>query len=817
MHKNLLKSAVSLLLLYLPFLIAVGQSDFPYQLEGVGEIPKEFITASSVKYSKKISEVENSKEYKEDRRKAKKTKKQFYLESHFGIDDILQSGYVLYNDELSTYVQKVFDNIPLDSHLKKKKPRVYLLRSSAVNAFATDQGIVFVTLGLLARLESEAQLAFILCHELVHIKHEHVLDKFFVSKKLNAASQKETMKRLGIDNEIFSQSFFSVKLEEEADEEGYELFLQTKYSGEDLDGVFKVLYYSYLPFEEMAFPKNFFDDEHYVLPAYAWLDSTSAISGMNEGLGLLDDDQERTHPSSLSRLLKLSSELEDADNSGKAIYLEGERQFEKMQWLARYQLPFIDLENENHPAAVYNAFVLLNEYPNNPELKKVIAKALYMESVQRNFEENSVQAASRRYKYVDKMEGESQQVVAMFHQLDDEELNVLALKYNYDLSQEIKDDSELERMSVHLARDLLDHHEEKVVFDESPESKLEHDKAAAKNRSKGTMNKALEKKKESKKEGLLSSNRKSLLPSKEESKEPEEAIEPEALESIEPVALKINVPQTDPIDQLKDKKKVAGEIEKEYWHYAFVDSYKSESFNNMFDKATEEYEYLEELRAYYDSEEGLDELKKENKDKIKNGQSLGIKKVVVINPFYLTVDARKANAIQLIESEKNQSRLRNKMKQAAKASPLKVQMMDVTALKKSDTDRFNDIATIHQYFKQQISNYDMGRTVGLEQNKVNEIIEQYGTKYFLWTGVVSLRKPTNINIYHIGCSVVFPYIIPFVLAKAIRPNVETFYYAMLYDVESGRRSVMKIESFDTKDSDAFLSAHIYDVFNQLNK
>ena len=93
------------------------------------------------------------------------------LESGFAIDDILQSGLVLFNDPTTIYVNKVLEQLPItDRKLIKKNPRAYVLNSSAVNAFATDQGIIFVTLGLLASLQNEAQLAFILSHELIHIK-----------------------------------------------------------------------------------------------------------------------------------------------------------------------------------------------------------------------------------------------------------------------------------------------------------------------------------------------------------------------------------------------------------------------------------------------------------------------------------------------------------------------------------------------------------------------------------------------------------------------------------------------------------------------
>ncbi|HUG38099.1 MAG TPA: M48 family metallopeptidase, partial [Candidatus Limnocylindrales bacterium] len=51
--------------------------------------------------------------------------------------------------------------------------RVSVLRDPAVNAFALPDGAIFVSTGLLARLDGEAQLAMILAREIAHVTHRH--------------------------------------------------------------------------------------------------------------------------------------------------------------------------------------------------------------------------------------------------------------------------------------------------------------------------------------------------------------------------------------------------------------------------------------------------------------------------------------------------------------------------------------------------------------------------------------------------------------------------------------------------------------------
>lgn len=53
--------------------------------------------------------------------------------------------------------------------------RVYVVETPEFNAFAMPNGAVFVNTGLLLRMQNEAQLAFVLGHEITHFLHRHTL------------------------------------------------------------------------------------------------------------------------------------------------------------------------------------------------------------------------------------------------------------------------------------------------------------------------------------------------------------------------------------------------------------------------------------------------------------------------------------------------------------------------------------------------------------------------------------------------------------------------------------------------------------------
>jgi predicted Zn-dependent protease len=77
------------------------------------------------------------------------------------------------NRELQDYVQAVGEKLAALGERPQLKYRFMVLDSEEVNAFAVPGGHIFVTRGLLAYLNSEAELAAVLGHEVGHIAARH--------------------------------------------------------------------------------------------------------------------------------------------------------------------------------------------------------------------------------------------------------------------------------------------------------------------------------------------------------------------------------------------------------------------------------------------------------------------------------------------------------------------------------------------------------------------------------------------------------------------------------------------------------------------
>jgi beta-barrel assembly-enhancing protease len=72
--------------------------------------------------------------------------------------------------------------------------RFNVLDSDDVNAFAAPGGYIFVTRGALAQMQSEAELAGVLGHEVGHVDAKHILEKIQRADMVRGARQEADLK-----------------------------------------------------------------------------------------------------------------------------------------------------------------------------------------------------------------------------------------------------------------------------------------------------------------------------------------------------------------------------------------------------------------------------------------------------------------------------------------------------------------------------------------------------------------------------------------------------------------------------------------------
>jgi predicted Zn-dependent protease len=91
--------------------------------------------------------------------------------------------YRIYGDpELQSYVQHIGEKVAANSHRSHLEYRFTVLDSPDVNAFALPGGYIYITRGLMAYLNSEAELAAVLGHEVGHITARHAVRQHSASQ-----------------------------------------------------------------------------------------------------------------------------------------------------------------------------------------------------------------------------------------------------------------------------------------------------------------------------------------------------------------------------------------------------------------------------------------------------------------------------------------------------------------------------------------------------------------------------------------------------------------------------------------------------------
>ncbi len=419
-------------------LCAVAQ-DWNYYtpMKSKGKIPSDFTEAYANKY-KAQSENITSSDAKSDR----KQKDEYYQRSEYFINEYLVSGDVLFGDTITQYCERIVDILLKDNPALRQKLRVYVVKSPIVNASATGNGIIFINLGLIAQVENEAQLAYVLAHEISHFDENHVFDQYVEREKIR--NGEDLYRRTSRAEKLQALSTYSKSHELEADSKGLgRFFANSGYSMHAPIFVMDVLQYSYLPFDEIPFDKTYLESNHLKIPDEYLLEEVAPITANDDF-----DDSESTHPNIKKRKLALLDLISDG-NAGKD-YLVSKDLFLHCQRLARYENSRLFLTYGNYAEAIYNTFLLKQKYGEDRYQKLTLAKALAGLSVYRN--EGELYKIVKSYK---KIEGESQQVYHLLSKFKKKDLNTFAVEHSYRLLREYPQDEYVKRIFNRTLYDLV--------------------------------------------------------------------------------------------------------------------------------------------------------------------------------------------------------------------------------------------------------------------------------------------------------------------------------------------------------------------------
>ncbi len=705
-----------------------------------GLIPEDFLILSQDKYK---ADVKNEAQITKGH-KVSAAKGEFLLQTNFLVDEILRSGKVLFGDTVTAYVNRVADNVLAGQPELRKKLRFYCLKSSEANAFSTNQGIIFVTLGLIAQLENEAQLAFILSHEIAHYERHHSVNKYLENQRVFSGSTRTTYKTS--DEKIRMASAYSKDLELEADSLGLRRLEKTQYDCNEAVSSLFVLQFSELPFEDFEFNPSFLENPVMKFPKDLLLDSIRAIDLEND----MDDDTYSSHPNIATRRKNLKKMLNGMAGYGNEKFISSPTEFYTIRKLCRFEAIRIMLNNREYCPAFYDAYILLKDDTASLYLKTCIGKALYGMSKYKNH--GSYTDVSEYYA---KKEGNQQQVYHLFGTMKSEQLNLVALRYLYNLSKldssfsivAMRNDLALEAVSINNI-----HYEDL-------------------------------------KETYTILNDTVGIP-----------ISGEQMDKTETDKEKHSSGYTSKYDKLREAKKKS-EVEKvtetkkadasKYYMLAFADIENREDVVEMFAVAEKRKVEIESAKkAESEKKAKLTSLQRKQLEKLEStGQNLalGIDTVLCAEPFYYMVS--KKGRIKLIKSENLQLKFSESIRRNAGQTRLVVTLLDPKSFTTNDVDKYNDLAVVNDWLDERFDHEEDIEILPLETDRTEAIAAKYHTSHFCYTGAYTIREKKQDAGFWLVASILFFPLLAITIPNALIPKSNTYYHTLLYNTKNGKLEV----------------------------
>ncbi|MEO1450610.1 MAG: M48 family metallopeptidase, partial [Bacteroidota bacterium] len=367
----------------------------------------------------------------------------FWEESSYQLRQLLLSGKILFGDSLSAYLQTLTDRLLAGMGRPAGSVRTYAVKAAPVNAFATSDGIILVNVGLIASLHNEAELAFVMSHELSHVLEGH--PRYLYNKTRELARDQRTRWRRPEPTALLTRAnYYSQEIEQAADSMGLHIYLAAGFRAQDVHGAFEVLSEAHHPFGELDFQTAWLASPALAFPDSLLTPPPFLKKQALEPVGI----ENQTHPDPETRMTRLAGPLTlPVSDSLRLIPVSG--QFPKLQSLARFETCYQYMLGQEYQAAFYSAYVLSQQYPENRFLRRLMTQTLYSLSKYSN--------VGRRWEllvdYID-INSPAREAYYFLEKLDSEALNMLALAYAWESFGKLQADTTLYDIAKDLMQDL---------------------------------------------------------------------------------------------------------------------------------------------------------------------------------------------------------------------------------------------------------------------------------------------------------------------------------------------------------------------------
>ena len=705
-----------------------------------GVVPEDFLKPSYKKYDKEVEKISKNKSLT---KKDRKLQNDFALLTSYKVDEILMSGKVLYGNKVSDYINEVAAKLLVSEPDLKSKMRFYLLNVPYANAFATNNGIVMVTTGLIAQLENEAQLAFVLSHEISHFKLSHSFESYKKSQDILTGKKYDD---LGTDEKLVKILKYSKEHEAEADVEGLKIFAKAGYDKNESIKMMDILLYSYLPFDEIPFPKDYFNDSFYRLPAHYFPDSATPISAIED-----EDDEDNSHPNIDFRKSNLKKYIKGEKG---ALNFFGKEKFEEIVKISRYELGYLLIVRGSYVKAFYHAYLLSQTYGETTFGSELLMASMYgmnkwKQAVVRNDEDEEIKSDDKNY------EGEISVPYYLFMSMKQDEFNILSSKF----------------INTLYAKKATNYGF-KVMCDSYIDLLYAHKYAAA------DFN-------------LIA-----------EAVEVENSdVEKDSTKETPKTETKIKKNFESKVRKIKKSKKISqASSTTKYYKNAFVMNFKQLGFTSFFDsidkcviaiKKAEEDLGLSQLRSEPERRY-RQSIIDDNKQQRKKGKALGIDSIILFAPSFSAIyyDYEEIEPkIDNMSDEKKSIEMTKFIESMSASLNLNVNIIDINQRQSLTSDQLNRFGTISSWVTEKYSHSDKADPL-FSQKYIDTLIEQDGYKNVCLTGFSYKSNKRMFDATVVVFSLILWPSFPFVMSYQADTDKKLDYFNVVLDMKTGEQKMV---------------------------
>lgn len=362
------------------------------------------------------------------------------LESSYYISRMLASGCIVFGDPISQLASRIADTLLSDYPSLRSELRFYTVKSPEVNAFATGQGMIFICTGLISHLHNEAELAYVISHEIVHYMNKHSLEVLTRGRNYSKDIDAET-KEL---RDFIKYHNRSREMETEADQLGLERFyMPGPYSRDAVGSLLTVLQYSLLPYSEVELDTTLFNTPYLKLPGRYFMESTDDIVVRDD-----ENDSLSTHPNIRKRRL-LSEGIIGQDQGGEDFVMISKEDFAKLQQLSRQEDIRQMLIYGDFVQAFYHSYLLRQAAPDNEYAEQAFCASLYALSKYKSYANTRILIDS----YMNR-QGAIQQCYHLFGAISSKYMAVITAHQLYESMRRFPDNRQLAAMCDDIFPDL---------------------------------------------------------------------------------------------------------------------------------------------------------------------------------------------------------------------------------------------------------------------------------------------------------------------------------------------------------------------------